>query len=356
MRAPVIIGGGPAGATAALVLRQANQPVVLLERQAEPADKLCGDFLGSATIRMVEAFGISLAELGASPVTHLRLIRRGHSVDSPLPFPAMALRRSRFDAALLRAAEAAGAQVIMGQAVPPPREEQGDFIIDTQALGTLTTGTLILATGRPRGSASGAARRGPTAYKMYFRPKRSAVSDLFGLVELEMVQGGQSAIQMVDRETLMFCLLSRRHDVEQTWEDVLARTLDSSPTLARRLGRATPLLAEPLVARDLPLGFMHRARGTDHDGVYRVGDQAALLSSLMADGVSVAMRGATRAVRTLLSGAGAGAYHRRLRAMLWPRSRLQADYVPGGMAGLAGDGPVGERVASIDVTWNKLIA
>lgn len=351
MRAPVIIGGGPAGATAALALRQADQPVVLLERQAEPSDKLCGDFLGLAAIQMAGSFGVSLAELGASPVTHLRVIRRGHSVDSPLPFPAMAIRRSRFDAALLRAAEAAGAQVVMGQAVPPHKEEQGDFIIESQALGTLTTGTLFLATGRPRTAAPGSSRRGPTAYKMYFRPKRSAVSDLFGRVELEILQGGQSAIQMVDRETLMFCLLSRRHDSEQPWEDVLAHTLACSPTLARRLGRATPLLAEPLVAHDLPLGFTHRSRGADHEGLYRIGDQAALLSSLLADGVSVGMRGATRAVRTLLSGAGAGAYHRRLRAMLWPRSRLQADYVPAGLAGPA----AGSRAASIDVTWRVAV-
>lgn len=356
MRAPVIIGGGPAGATAALCLRQANQPVVLLERLAEPADKLCGDFLSAATIRMAESFGVSLDALGACPITHLRLIRRGQSVDSALPFRAMALRRAVFDAALLHAAEAAGAQVVMGQAVPPPREEQGDFVVDTQALGTLDTGTLFLATGRPRAPTQAATRRGPTAYKMYFRPRRSAVADLSGLVELEMLPGGQSAVQMVDRDTLMFCLLSRRHDADLPWDGVLAHALASSPVLARRLGRATPLLTEPLVARDLPLGFLHRARGTDHDGLYRIGDQAALLSSLMADGVSVAMRGAERAVRTLLSGAGAGAYHRRLRAMLWPRTRMQADYLFGGTAGAAADGHPGERQTSIDVTWNRLIA
>lgn len=356
MRPPVIIGGGPAGTTAALTLRQANQPVVLLERMAEPTDKLCGDFLGSASIRLAESFGVSVVDLGACPVTHLRLIRRGHSMDSPLPFRAVALRRRVFDAALLRAAVAAGAQVVMEQAIPPPREEQGDLIVDTPALGRLVTGTLFLATGRPRVATKVATRRGPTAYKMYFRPKRPAVADLFGLVELEMIPGGQAAIQMVDRDTLMFCLVSRRHDADEAWDAVLSHSLAASANLARRLGRANPLLSEPLVAHDLPFGFIHRARGTDHDGLYRIGDQAAFLSSLIADGVSVSMRGAVRAVRTLLSGAGAGAYHRRLRAMLWPRMRMQADYIPRDAGGIAPSGHSDDRQSSIDVSWNRLIA
>lgn len=99
-----------------------------------------------------------------------------------------------------------------------------------------------------------------------------------------------------------------------------------SPHLARRLEGSAAMLDRPLVAADIPLGFLHRARATDHDGLYRIGDQAAVLSSLIADGVSVAMRGASRAAQSWLTGAGAMDYHRRVRGMLWPRVRMVAEY------------------------------
>jgi len=355
MRAPVIIGGGPAGATAALTLRHAGQPAILIEQAASVTDKPCGDFLGAAAIRMTEAFGISLSDLGARPVTHLRLIRRNRVVESVLPFPALALSRRTLDTALLRACERAGAQVLMGQPVPLPREEQEDFVIATAALGSIATGTIFLATGRPIGMVQSSLRLGPSAFKMYFHPRPDSVADLLGFVELALIPGGQVAMQLVEDNRLMLCILTRRHPPDTEWASILAETMELLPRLARRLEGATPALADPVIARHLPLGFMHRPRGTDHDGVYRVGDQAAMLSSLLADGVSVAMRGAIRATRTLLSGAGAAEYHRRLRAMLWPRVRMEAGYGPGNEVSPEA-APEDNNPAGISVHWNRLIA
>lgn len=351
MRPPVIIGGGPAGAAAALTLRQAGQPVILIERAAGATDKLCGDFLGVSAIRMAEAFGLSLAELGARPVTQLRLIRRNRIVESTLPFRAMALSRRSFDAALLRACEQAGARVLMGQPVPLPRQEREDFVVETNAMGAIATGTVFLATGRPVGVIQSPRGYGPTAFKMYFRPEPGAVSDLANSVELALIPGGHAAAQLVEGNRLMLCVLTRRHAADADWQTVLAETLDVVPHLARRLDGATPLLPDPLIARHLPLGFIHRPRGTDHEGLYRVGDQAAMLSPLLADGVSVAMHSAVRATRTLLSGAGAGDYHRRLRAMLWPRVRMRAEYAFDALAG-----STDEHTGALEIHWKRMIA
>ena len=39
----VVVGGGPAGAALAALLARAGRPVLLLERESEPREKLCGD-------------------------------------------------------------------------------------------------------------------------------------------------------------------------------------------------------------------------------------------------------------------------------------------------------------------------
>ncbi len=351
MRPPVIIGGGPAGTTAALMLRQAGHPSILIERNAGPTDKPCGDFLAAAAIRAAESLGVSIAHLGGRPVTHLRLIRRARSTETPLPFQAMALPRHVLDAALLEACQRAGVHVLLGQSVPVPEEQDGDFTVDTAALGRISTGTVLLAHGRPTGQQRPSRRPPLSAYKMYFHVPTSVVAELAGTVELTVIPGGQVAVHAVGPRTLMLCLLSRRHDLDTPWDQVLAHTLAMAPGLARHLAAASPRTVAPLVAPLLPFGFLHRPRGIDHEGLYRVGDQAAFLSSLVADGVSVAMRGAMRATRTLLAGAGAGDYHRKLRAMLWPRVRLHADYQPE-----RPNDPPRNHDPSITVQWNRLIA
>lgn len=388
MRPPVIIGGGPAGSAAALALRQAGQPVTLIERSPGPADKVCADFLGASAIRIAESAGVSLASLGARPVTHARLIRRDAMTETRLPFRAAAVSRRVFDEALLRRCQETGVDLIRGETVRPPRADAEDFAIETQARGTIATGTLFLATGRPDpraitppisppGTRSGLhggpvinPRTGMTGYKMYLRQCPDQRDALAGRVELMFLPNGQAALQCVEADRAALCLLLRRPGPDDDWATILADTLAGCAHLRRRLEGSVPLLERPLVAREIPFGHLHRARVSDHDGLYRLGDQAAVLSSLIADGVSAAMRGGVRAAQAWLSGAGAADYHRRLRGMLWPRTRLVADYgpsavpatdaaaaaptaVPGAAPGAASGTAADSRLAA---RWNRLIA
>lgn len=379
MRPPVIIGGGPAGSAAALALRQAGQPVTLIERSPGPADKVCADFLGASAIRIAESAGVSLASLGARPVTHARLIRRDAMTETRLPFRAAAVSRRVFDEALLRRCEETGVDLIRGETVRPPRPDAEDFAIETQARGTIATGTLFLATGRPdpraisppgtRSGPHGAPainpRTGMTGYKMYLRLRPDQRDALAGRVDLMFLPNGQAALQCVEADRAALCLLLRRPGPDDDWAAILADTLAGCAHLRRRLEGSVPLLERPLVARDIPFGHLHRARVSDHDGLYRLGDQAAVLSSLIADGVSAAMRGGVRAAQAWLSGGGAADYHRRLRGMLWPRTWLVADYDPSAVPavdaaaapGVApGAAPGSTQESRLAARWNRLIA
>ena len=383
MRPPVIIGGGPAGATAALALRKAGQAVTLIERAGGPTDKVCGDFLGATASRLAETMGVPLTALGARAVGYLRVIRRDSVIETRLPFHALGLSRRTFDEALLRQCLANGVDLIRGDAARPPRADGQDLVIETPQRGTLTTGTVFLATGRPdpRTLIPVPKSSGVTGYKMPLRLRADQRDALTGLVEMMVFSTGQAALQRVEDDQVTLCLLLRRRPKDDSWDTIRTAIEARSPHLARRLDGSVPLLAHPLVAADIPLGFLHRVRATDHDGLFRVGDQAAVLSSLLADGVSVAMRGATRAAQSWLTGAGAMDYHRRMRGMLWPRVRMVADYDPtvppaehappgGGPGGGPGNGSANGHDPSppdppphdprpgvrLRARWNRLIA
>src|ERR1700721_493934 len=115
MRPPLIIGGGPAGAAAAALIAAAGRPVTLLERNAGPTDKLCGDFLSGGAVAALHRLGLDPLSLGAMPLRTVRLVHRRTMAETALPFPALGLSRRRLDEALLSLAAQRGAQVLRGE-------------------------------------------------------------------------------------------------------------------------------------------------------------------------------------------------------------------------------------------------
>ena len=84
--ASVIIGGGVAGATAALALSRAGRRVDLYERSSSASHKICGEFMSREVSANLRSLGVDPVDLGARPINRVRLVRGNRSVDQPLPF------------------------------------------------------------------------------------------------------------------------------------------------------------------------------------------------------------------------------------------------------------------------------
>lgn len=123
MRA-LVLGGGPAGATAGYWLAAAGIDVTVLEKTAYPREKVCGDGLTPRAVRELQLMGVPHGpELGYARNRGLRLVARQRSVEVPWPelsdFPSYGLVRTRkgFDQHLAEHARAAGARILERRAV-----------------------------------------------------------------------------------------------------------------------------------------------------------------------------------------------------------------------------------------------
>jgi flavin-dependent dehydrogenase len=109
-RGAVVVGAGPAGATAARELARRGVDVLLVDRAAFPRWKVCGCCLNGRAGRLLDEAGLgNLAAIRqAIPLKSICLASGGRLAHVPLSDSA-ALSREVFDAALIRAAIEAGA-------------------------------------------------------------------------------------------------------------------------------------------------------------------------------------------------------------------------------------------------------
>jgi len=125
MHDALVIGAGPAGAAAAWALARAGCHVALVDREAFPRDKMCGDGLIPDSLGALDTMGLRDAvarEAIAPPALHI-VAPGGQSVGLKGEF--LCLPRLRLDAVLVEAAVNAGAGLLPPMSALHPIEEDG---------------------------------------------------------------------------------------------------------------------------------------------------------------------------------------------------------------------------------------
>jgi flavin-dependent dehydrogenase len=325
----VVAGGGLAGAASAILLAEAGRAVTLIERETGPANKICGEFLSGEAQRYLHQLGFDIASLGGHQITNVRLIRGARSVTTALPFAGLGLTRRTLDEALLGRAAAAGVIIQRGHAIR--RLTFDDAInIEIDQCETLRTQTLLLATGKHdlRGMTRHARPSRFVGFKTYFHLAAVPLAELANHVELIQFRGGYAGLQRVEDGLANLSLLIDTTTLKRLggkFPDVLAHITAESPHLAARLADGVDILPTPLTIARVPYGFMHQPRPSDPPGLYRLGDQAAVIQSFTGDGMAIALHSAALATLHIAGGRSAQTYHEHLRAStFWQIKRAGA--------------------------------
>ena len=302
----LIIGGGPAGSAAAIALAKAGKQATLFERTTETGDAICGGFLSWQSLARLRELGIDEAQLGGHGVDRVRLFCQNRMVEAMLPQAGIGVSRQRLDTALIGAAEQAGADVRRG--VKVHRVEQGVAIL---ADGTsVSARDIFLATGKYGlpGHARPAPSRGahdPVAGLRLRLPAHPDRQYLIGsAVELHLFDRGYIGMVQQEDGAINLCLAvhkSRLNQADRWPAKLISQWANASGALAVRLGSPADWGPVDAIA-NVPYGWRITA-GTP--GIWRLGDQAAVIPSLAGEGMGIALSSSISAAQAYLAGQGA---------------------------------------------------
>lgn len=300
---PLILGAGPAGCAAAIVLARSGAKALLVDREANAGDALCGGFLGRRTADRLRDLGLDPAELGAQPVDRLIVFGPGRPLEQPLPAPAWGLSRRSLDTRLRELAIAAGAEFT----VETIREVDGLTVLGRER--EWQGDSLFLATGKHdvRGAARPRDSDDPAlGLRLRLRPSPGLARRLAGKIELHLFDRGYGGIVLQEGGSANVCLALRK--------SLLAEHGGEPHRLLAALASRYPHFALRLEAdwRDVrvdTIGSVPYGWSTGHTvpGLFRLGDQAAVIPSLAGEGIDIALASGIAAARAWLVGGAAAA-------------------------------------------------
>jgi flavin-dependent dehydrogenase len=319
----VILGGGPGGATAALLLARGGWSVAVVERKAFPRRKVCGEYLSATNLPLLRALGVSDAfHAQAGPdVREVGLFGGTSILRAPLPRPrgdwGRALGREHLDALLLTAAARAGAEVIQPWSVTGLRSEGEMHVCCAESVPTgatleLRAPVMIAAHGswEPGALPTQIARQPPRpgdllGFKAHFHN-----SDLpAGLMPLLVFPGGYGGMVHTEagRVSLSCCvrrdrLAAIRGRSSGAAGDAILQFLDSECLGVRRALAGARREGDWLAAGPIRPGVRLRYGR----GIFPVGNCAGEAHPAVAEGISMAMQSSWLLTRRLIAWRRAG--------------------------------------------------
>jgi flavin-dependent dehydrogenase len=330
----LIVGGGPAGATTALLLAEAGWSVAVVEKQEFPRRKVCGEFISATSLPLLQKLGVAdlYLQQGGPEVKRVGFFAADAMITSAMPAGqheltqwGRAIGREHLDSELLARAVKAGATLWQPWSVKSLQRHAGisaaTVVADEQSQ-IISARTVIMAHGSwERGVDSvtePAHKPGDLlAFKAHFKNSRLA-QELMPLLAFPGGYGGMAHSDN-DRVTLSCCV---RRDtlqaIRKCYSGIVAGEAVLQHIMASSTGVRNALLTAKREGKWLSAGPIRPGiRRCYADGIFYVGNMAGEAHPIVAEGISMAMQSGWLLAESLLANRDDQAVAGRVYAKQW---------------------------------------
>ena len=329
----LIVGGGPAGAAAALYAERHNLRALIVDKSTFPRDKICGDAVSGKSVAMLSDLGLleEIRTLPSAPVGHIVFASPDHieanipldryplndlMTGRTLPMEGFVIRREVFDDFLFQKAKESSCNCLEGFTVEDVLWE-GEYVAGirgTDKTGSAKAFTAPLVLGcdgyrsivaQKAGLYKHESEHWMVALRQYWQ-NVAGLTDQIELHFIDEVRPGYFWIFPTDDNRANIGIGMGHSDIKDqriNLKEMLTKAINS-PAFKDRFADAKPL--EKPIGWNLPVSSKRR---TIHgNGFLLLGDAASLIDPFTGEGIGNALYSASTAIETAVAAGRAGDY------------------------------------------------
>ncbi len=306
----IVIGGGLAGLTSAILLNRQGFKVTLVEKKRYPFHRVCGEYISNE----VKPFLLQtkLFPEGATSIYDLQVSSpSGQLLHQPLDSGGFGISRFLYDSYLSQIAVQEGVEVREGTSVETVSFRHEGFEIGLKGGETLYASWAIGAYGKRALLDRFLQRSFMESRSPYMGVKYHIRYDFpDNRIALHNFQGGYCGISKVENNRYNLCYLTERKALKQhgSIEAMEQAVLQRNPYLCDIFNNADFLFAKPEVINEI--SFAPKKCIENH--MLMVGDTSGLITPLCGNGMAMAMHGAVLLSRILVKFGKDSSSHNRL--------------------------------------------
>ncbi len=300
MRDILIIGGGLAGLTSAILLQQKGYQVSVFEKKKYPFHRVCGEYISNEVFPFLESLNIGISESDYSRINHLAVTSvSGKILHADLPMGGFGLSRYKLDHLLYLRAENLGVEFIF-EKVDNVLFKEDKFRILTRGNKVYESAIAIATYGKRSNldqklNRSFFYRRSPYLGVKYHI--RTELAD--NLIRLDNFEGGYCGVSKIEDDKFCLCYLSETANLKKYSgiPEMEQEVLFKNPYLQSLFKNSEFLFESPEVINEI--SFEKKTLTENH--LLFCGDSAGMIAPLCGNGMAIAVHSAKILAKTIMN-------------------------------------------------------
>jgi flavin-dependent dehydrogenase len=287
----IIIGGGLAGLTNAILLAKADFEVTLIERKKFPFHRVCGEYVSNEVLPFLKNIGIHPQDLGASKISKLVVTApNGNALKADLDLGAFGISRYLLDFELFKKASALGVKFLEETKVVDIRFSDEKFEVETNQQ-TLICDLVIGAFGKRSNLDQKLNRKFFYQRSPYVGVKYHIKTDFpEDTIQLDNFKGGYCGLNKIDNDAYCLCYLAENKYLKEfgsisSMEDNIIK---QNPHLKYVFNNSTFIWDKPETINEI--SFEQKSLIENH--ILMCGDTAGMIAPLCGNGMAIAIHSA----------------------------------------------------------------
>lgn len=311
----VVIGGGLAGLTSAILLQKAGFEVTVFEKKRYPFHRVCGEYISNEALPFLQSLDINLSDLGPSQISRLSVTtERGKELVANLPMGGFGLSRYQLDNLLFKHAEKLGVTFMFEKVIDIQFKDELFEI--TAEKGIHYSALAIAAHGKRSNLDKNLKRSFFYNRSPYLGVKYHIKTDLpHNLIRLDNFSGGYAGVCKIEDQKFNLCYLSRTSNLKgySGISEMEENVLHKNSFLKHLFENSDFISDKPEVINEI--SFEPKTLIEDH--LLFCGDSAGMITPLCGNGMAIAIHSAKILSESII---------RHANAHNFDRHALEQDY------------------------------